>query len=102
MGAHTHYSTPLKVKGRKRLSSTAENAAVAGVTCYRLVLVLVLVLVLETIQDKGQYFGHLMPRVDSLEKTLMLGGIGDRLSLLTFKHWRRKWQPAPVFLPGES
>ena len=27
---------------------------------------------------KLQYFGHLMPRVDSLEKTLMLGGIGDR------------------------
>ena len=25
-----------------------------------------------------QYFGHLMRRVDSLEKTLMLGGIGDR------------------------
>ena len=27
---------------------------------------------------KRQYFGHLMRRVDSLEKTLMLGGIGDR------------------------
>ena len=27
---------------------------------------------------KLQYFDHLMPRVDSLEKTLMLGGIGDR------------------------
>ena len=27
---------------------------------------------------KFQYFGHLMRRVDSLEKTLMLGGIGDR------------------------
>ena len=27
---------------------------------------------------KLQYFGHLMPRVDSLEKTLMLGGIGSR------------------------
>ena len=25
-----------------------------------------------------QYFGHLMQRVDSLEKTLMLGGIGSR------------------------
>ena len=25
-----------------------------------------------------QYFGHLMPRVDSLEKTLILGGIGGR------------------------
>src|SRR5574341_1865174 len=27
---------------------------------------------------KIQYFGHLMQRVDSLEKTLMLGGIGDK------------------------
>ena len=27
---------------------------------------------------KPQYFGHLMQRVDSLEKTLMLGGIGGR------------------------
>ena len=27
---------------------------------------------------KFQYFGHLMQRVDSLEKTLMLGGIGGR------------------------
>ena len=24
------------------------------------------------------------------------------LSLFTFMHWRRKWQPIPVFLPGES
>ena len=27
---------------------------------------------------KLQYFGHLMQRVDALEKTLMLGGIGGR------------------------
>ena len=33
---------------------------------------------------KLQYFGHLMQRVDSLEKTLMQGGIGGR--------WRRGWQ----------
>ena len=33
---------------------------------------------------KLQYFGHLMQRVDSLEKTLMLGGIGGR--------WRRGQQ----------
>ena len=30
------------------------------------------------IKQKLQYFGHLMQRVDSLEKTLMLGGIGGR------------------------
>ena len=26
----------------------------------------------------------------------------DRLSDFTFTHWRRQWQPTPVFLPGES
>ena len=31
-----------------------------------------------TLKLKLQYFGHLMRRVDSLEKTLMLGGIGSR------------------------
>ena len=37
-----------------------------------------------TLKLKLQYFGHLMQRVDSLEKTLMLGGIGGRR--------RRGWQ----------
>ena len=36
---------------------------------------------------KLQYFGHLMRRVDSLEKTLMLGGIGGRRS----GRQRMKW-----------
>ena len=31
-----------------------------------------------TLKLKLQYFGHLMRRVDSLERTLMLGGIGGR------------------------
>ena len=33
---------------------------------------------LEGLMLKRQYFGHLMRRVDSLEKTVMLGGIGGR------------------------
>ena len=35
-----------------------------------------------------QYFGHLMWRVDSLEKTLMLGGIGGRRRR---GRWRMRW-----------
>ena len=37
---------------------------------------------------KLQYFGHLMRTVDSLEKTLMLGGIGDRRRR---GRWRMRW-----------
>ena len=40
---------------------------------------------------KLQYFGHLMQRVDSLEKTLMLGGIGGR---------RRRGQQRKKWLDG--
>ena len=40
---------------------------------------------------KLQYFGHLMRRVDSLEKSLMLGGIGDR---------RRRGRPRMRWLDG--
>ena len=42
---------------------------------------------------KLQYFGHLMQRVDSLEKTLMLGGIGGR---------RRRGRPRMRWLDGIS
>ena len=40
-----------------------------------------------------------------LQSTGLLGVGHDwvtSLSLFTFIHWRRKWQPTPVFLPGES
>ena len=40
---------------------------------------------------KLQYFGHLVRKVESLEKTLMLGGIGDR---------RRRGQPRMRWLDG--
>ena len=42
---------------------------------------------------KLQYFGHLMRRVDSLEKTLMLGGIGGR---------RRRGQKRMRWLDGTT
>ena len=39
-----------------------------------------------------QYMGLLRVRQDS----------ATSLSLFTFLHWRRQWQPTPVFMPGES
>ena len=44
-----------------------------------------------TLKLKLQYFGHFMQRVDSLEKTLMLGGIGGR---------RRRGRPRMRWLDG--
>ena len=43
------------------------------------------------LKRKLQYFGHLMRRVDSLEKTLMLGGIGGR---------RKRGRPRMRWLDG--
>ena len=40
---------------------------------------------------KLQYFGHLMRRVDSLEKTLMLGGIGGRRRRRRRGRQRMRW-----------
>ena len=35
-------------------------------------------------------------------KSLEIANWATSHSLFTFMHWRRKWQPTPVFLPGES
>ena len=41
-------------------------------------------------------------RLQSMESILVGHGWATSLSLFTFMHWRRKWQPTPVFLPRES
>ena len=52
------------------------------------------------LKQKLQYFGHLMRRVDSLEKTLMLGGIGGRRKRGSRMRWldlvmdREAWRAA--------
>ena len=48
---------------------------------------------------KLQYFGHLMRRVDSLEKTLMLGGIGGRRRR---GQQRRRWLDGMTNMTGTS
>ena len=51
----------------KTLESPLDCKGIPGISLERMMLKL-----------KLQYFGHLMQRVDSLEKTLMLGGVGGR------------------------
>ena len=51
----------------KEIHSVHSEEIIPGCSLERMILKL-----------KLQYFGHLMQRVDSLEKTLMLGGIGGR------------------------
>ena len=49
-----------------------------------------------------------IPRMEKLGRLQSMGSLGVRhdwvtsLSIFTFMNWRRKWQPTPVFLPGES
>ena len=41
-------------------------------------------------------------RLQSMESRRLGHDRATSRSLFTFMHWRRKWQPAPVYLPGES
>ena len=49
-----------------------------------------------------------IPGMEEPGRLQSMGSLGVRhdwatsLSLFTFRHWRREWQPTPVFLPGES
>ena len=49
-----------------------------------------------------------IPRMEEPGRLQSMGSLGvghdwaTSHSLFTFMHWRRKWQPTPVFLPGES
>ena len=44
-----------------------------------------------------------IPWVEEPGRSLGVGhNWATSLSLFTFMHWKRKWQPTPVFLPGES
>ena len=41
-------------------------------------------------------------RLQSMGLLRVKHDLAASLSLFTFMHWTRKWQPTPVFLPGES
>ena len=79
---------------------------------YLIVVILRLFLLPEI--DHARYYTHSttlawkIPRTEEPGRLQPMGSLrvgydgATSLSLFTFMHWRRKWQPTPVFLPGES
>ena len=67
---------------------------------------------LMTIERRRQWHSSTLtwkiPRMEEPGRLQSMGSLRVRhdwvtsLSFFTFMHWRRKWQPTPVFLPGES
>ena len=66
---------------------------------------------IETEKAMAPYSGTLAWKIPWMEEPGRLQSMGSirvrhywttSLSLFTFVHWRRRWQPNPVFLPGES
>ena len=73
----------------------------------------ILYISLSTVKEKAMatHSSTLAWKIPWMEEPGRLQSMGSRrvrhdwetsLSLFTFMHWRRKWQPIPVFLPGES
>ena len=54
------------------------------------------------LRGEGSCGGGGAPRDSAGSGATEEGLTSTSLSLFTFMHWRRKWQPTPVFLPGES
>ena len=98
--------------GRKRLFEKVEKLKGPGSIFYPSVR-------LNYLRKASQWFGEAMATYSStpawkipwMEEPGRLQSMGSlrvghnratSLSLFTFMHWRRKWQPTPVFLPGES
>ena len=62
----------------------------------------------EAMEPHSSHLAWKIPRTEGPGGLQSLGSLGvghdgvTSLSLFTFMHWRRKWPPTPVFLPGES
>ena len=50
----------------------------------------------------GKSHGWKPDRLQSMGSLIVGNNKATSLSFFTFMHWRRQWQPTPVFLPGES
>ena len=75
---------------------------------YQLCVTLVWSLLEKTVGPHSSTLVWKIPWTENPHRLQSMGSLRDRhdwvtsFSLFTFMHWRRKWQPTPVLLPGES
>ena len=92
--------------------TTGKNIALTGQTFVGKVMSLIFNMLSTLVgEGNGPHFSTLAWKIPWTEEpgglqsmeSLRVGlNWATSLSLFTFLHWRRKWQPTPVFLPGES
>ena len=82
-----------------------------GVRCYFIMLLICISLMISDGEGNGTPLQYSCLEIPWMEEPGGLQSMGSlrvghdwttSLSLFTLMHWRRKWQPTPVFLPGES
>ena len=102
------YLTKSKTLG-VRPNNLSFNKPYRSVICKLFLLKVILYIILE--KEMATHSSTLAWRIPWTEEPGRQQSMGSQrvrhdwatsLSLFTFMHWRRKWQPTPVFLPGES
>ena len=90
-------------------TSSKSNGAILTIFVHFLSLPHILVILMEkAMAPHSSTLAWQIPWTEEPDRLQSMGSLGVRhdwetsLSLFTFIHWRRKWQPSPVFLPGES
>ena len=94
-----------------RLNSFTEKYAFKVHPCFFMAWQLTSILLLTNVLAMAPHSSTVARKIPWMEESGGLQSMGSlgvghdwatSLSLSTFMHWRRKWQPTPVFLPGES
>ena len=90
-------------------TSSKSNGAILTIFVHFLSLPHILVILMEkAMAPHSSTLAWQIPWMEEPDRLQSMGSLGVRhdwatsLSLFTFIHWRRKWQPSPMFLPGES
>ena len=106
---HKHLNRKFRDRMNSRVSSRSQGFCLSPLPSADLIYKFVLMVTME--KEMAPHFSTLAWKFPWTEKPGGLQSLGSLrvghdwvalLSLFTFMHWRRKWQPTPVFLPGES